>query len=61
MDIFGLGGEYDSDRKMDDLRLLYRAYVTSSLSGGRMAENKVNTCVYAPIQIAHGLSEENRN
>ncbi|XP_022729007.1 protein TIC110, chloroplastic isoform X2 [Durio zibethinus] len=30
-----VGGEYDSDRKMDDLKLLYRAYVTDSLSGGR--------------------------
>lgn len=27
---------------MDDLKLLYRAYVTDSLSGGRLEENKVN-------------------
>lgn len=39
--MLGLGGEYDSDRKMDDLKLLYRAYVTDSLSGGRMEKNKV--------------------
>lgn len=26
---------------MDDLKLLYRAYVTDSLSNGRMEENKV--------------------
>ncbi|KAK9127298.1 hypothetical protein Syun_016095 [Stephania yunnanensis] len=36
-----LGGEYDGDRKMDDLKLLYRAYVAESLSSGRMEENKV--------------------
>ncbi|KAK4407662.1 protein, chloroplastic [Sesamum angolense] len=31
-----IGGEYDGDRKMDDLKLLYRAYITDALSGGRM-------------------------
>ncbi|XVF05832.1 hypothetical protein REPUB_Repub05bG0207100 [Reevesia pubescens] len=36
-----VGGRYDSDRKMDDLKLLYRAYVTDSLSGGRMEKNKL--------------------
>ncbi|GAV58645.1 hypothetical protein CFOL_v3_02178 [Cephalotus follicularis] len=36
-----LGGEYDNDRKMEDLKLLYRAYVTDSLSRGRMEENKL--------------------
>ncbi|XP_059429529.1 protein TIC110, chloroplastic [Corylus avellana] len=36
-----LGGEYEGDRKMDDLNLLYRAYVTDSLSNGRMEENKL--------------------
>ncbi|KAK9271698.1 hypothetical protein L1049_002061 [Liquidambar formosana] len=36
-----LGGEYDNDRKMDDLKLLYRAYVTDSLSSGRMEETKL--------------------
>lgn len=36
-----LGGEYDSDRKMDDLKLLYRAYVWDSLSSGRMEEEKL--------------------
>ncbi|KAL0458855.1 UNVERIFIED_CONTAM: protein, chloroplastic [Sesamum latifolium] len=34
-------GEYDGDRKMDDLKLLYRAYITDALSGGRMEENKL--------------------
>ncbi|PSR86217.1 hypothetical protein CEY00_Acc31855 [Actinidia chinensis var. chinensis] len=36
-----LGGEYDGDRKMDDLKLLFRAYVTDALSSGRMEEHKV--------------------
>lgn len=36
-----LGGDYDGDRSMDDLKLLYRAYLTDSLSDGRMEENKL--------------------
>lgn len=36
-----LGGEYDGDRKMDDLKLLYRAYVTESFSSGRIEETKL--------------------
>ncbi|XP_061354304.1 protein TIC110, chloroplastic-like [Gastrolobium bilobum] len=36
-----VGGEYDGDRKMEDLKLLYRAYVTDALSGGRMEDNKL--------------------
>lgn len=31
---------------MDDLKLLYRAYVTDSLSGGRMEESKVNINIF---------------
>lgn len=37
-----LGGDYDGDRSMDELKLLYRAYVTDSLSMGILEENKVN-------------------
>ncbi|KAL6967787.1 hypothetical protein U1Q18_033596 [Sarracenia purpurea var. burkii] len=37
-----LGGEYDGDRKMDDLKLLFRAYLTDALSNGRMEENKLS-------------------
>ncbi|KAJ0547432.1 hypothetical protein HanOQP8_Chr08g0291311 [Helianthus annuus] len=37
-----IGGEYDGDRKMDDLKLLYRAYVADSLSGGRMEKEKLS-------------------
>lgn len=36
-----MGGDYDGDRKMDDLKLLYRTYVTDSLSIGRMEEDKL--------------------
>ncbi|KAH9605717.1 hypothetical protein KSS87_007724 [Heliosperma pusillum] len=36
-----VGGEYDSDRKIDDLKLLYRAYVVDSLSSGRIEEDKM--------------------
>ncbi|KAF3454828.1 hypothetical protein FNV43_RR05276 [Rhamnella rubrinervis] len=37
-----IGGEYDDDKKMDDLKLLFRAYVIDSLSNGRMEENKLS-------------------
>ncbi|XP_010256257.1 PREDICTED: protein TIC110, chloroplastic-like [Nelumbo nucifera] len=36
-----LGGAYDGDRKMNDLKLLYRAYTAESLSSGRMEEKKL--------------------
>ncbi|KAL8531252.1 hypothetical protein ACS0TY_008035 [Phlomoides rotata] len=36
-----IDGEYDGDRKMDDLKLLYRSYLTDALSGGRMEEDKL--------------------
>ncbi|TKY47229.1 TIC110 protein [Spatholobus suberectus] len=36
-----LGGEYDGDRRIQDLKLLYRAYVANALSGGRMEDNKL--------------------
>ncbi|KAK1320600.1 hypothetical protein QJS10_CPA03g00992 [Acorus calamus] len=35
-----IGGEYDGDRKMDDLKILYRAYCVDALSGKRLEENK---------------------
>ncbi|KAB1225703.1 hypothetical protein CJ030_MR1G008908 [Morella rubra] len=37
-----LGGDYDGDGKMDDLKLLYRAYITDALSKGCMEENKLD-------------------
>lgn len=36
-----IDGEYDSDRKMDDLKLLYRAYVTECFPNGRLEETKL--------------------
>lgn len=36
-----LGGIFDGDRKIDDLKLLYRAYVWDALSSGRMEEIKI--------------------
>ncbi|CAL0317757.1 unnamed protein product [Lupinus luteus] len=35
------GGVYDGDRNIEDLKLLYRAYVSDALSGGRMEDNKL--------------------
>ncbi|KAJ7959915.1 TIC110 protein, chloroplastic [Quillaja saponaria] len=36
-----LGGNYDTDRKVEDLKLLYRAYVTDSLPDGLMEDDKL--------------------
>ncbi|KAF2617850.1 hypothetical protein F2Q68_00038418 [Brassica cretica] len=36
-----IGGDSDFERRMDDLKLLYRAYVTDALSTGRIEENKL--------------------
>ncbi|KAJ0244893.1 Protein TIC110 [Hirschfeldia incana] len=36
-----IGGESDFERRMDDLKLLYRAYVTDALSSGRIEDNKL--------------------
>lgn len=46
LDLCGLGDESDFERRMDDLKLLYRAYVTDALAGGRLEENKVNSVLY---------------
>lgn len=43
MGVLKLGGEYDSDRKMNDLKLLYRAYATECFANGRLEETKVST------------------
>jgi hypothetical protein len=40
--LIDIGGKYDVNRKIEDLKLLYRAYVTNALAGGRMEDNKVN-------------------
>jgi hypothetical protein len=36
-----IGGEYDADKNINELKLLYRAYVTDALSTGRLEENKI--------------------
>ncbi|KAH0916744.1 hypothetical protein HID58_031190 [Brassica napus] len=36
-----IGGDSDFERRMDDLKLLYRAYVADALSTGRIEENKL--------------------
>ncbi|XP_078435270.1 translocon at the inner envelope membrane of chloroplasts 110 [Wolffia australiana] len=37
-----LGGEYDGDRKMDDLKLLYKAYATEAVSDGRLQDSAIS-------------------
>ncbi|XP_042373930.1 protein TIC110, chloroplastic-like [Zingiber officinale] len=36
-----LGGEYDGDRKFDDLKILYRSYAEESFPDGRLQEEKL--------------------
>ncbi|GER35479.1 chloroplast inner envelope family protein [Striga asiatica] len=36
-----IGGEYDGDKMIHDLKFLYRTYLTDALSGGRLEENKL--------------------
>ncbi|BBN00217.1 hypothetical protein MPTK1_1g27360 [Marchantia polymorpha subsp. ruderalis] len=36
-----LGGQFETDRLMDDLKQLYRTYLTESFSGGSLAPEKV--------------------
>ncbi|XP_072984066.1 protein TIC110, chloroplastic isoform X1 [Typha latifolia] len=38
-----LGGEYDGDRKMDDLKLLYRAYATEAFPNGHLDVKKLDS------------------
>lgn len=38
-----LGGEYDNDRKIDDLKLLFRAYAAECFPNGRLEEQKLVT------------------
>ncbi|KAM6578407.1 hypothetical protein CsatB_030244 [Cannabis sativa] len=40
--VFLLDGEY-GDKKMDELKLLFRAYATDALSGGRLEEHKLSS------------------
>ncbi|GJT53448.1 protein TIC110, chloroplastic [Tanacetum coccineum] len=36
-------GDYNGDRKMDDLKLLYIAYIADVLLGGHMEKDKLTT------------------
>ncbi|CAI8596921.1 unnamed protein product [Vicia faba] len=36
------GGQYEGDRRIGDLKLLYRAYVTDALASGRIEDNKLS-------------------
>lgn len=36
-----LGGQFDNERKMDDLKQLYRAYLSEAFGGGQLEEDKV--------------------
>ncbi|KAF4387446.1 hypothetical protein F8388_011594 [Cannabis sativa] len=40
--VFLLDGDY-GDKKMDELKLLFRAYATDALSGGRLEEHKLSS------------------
>jgi hypothetical protein len=38
---FILGGQFETDRQLDDLKQLYRVYLTEAFAGGRLEDNKV--------------------
>ena len=38
---FILGGQFESERQLDDLKQLYRVYLTEAFAGGRLEDNKV--------------------
>jgi hypothetical protein len=38
-----LGGQFESDRQMDDLKQLYRIYLSEAFAGGRLKDDKVCT------------------
>lgn len=35
------GGDFDSERQMDDLKLLYKAYLAEALESGSLSDDKV--------------------
>jgi hypothetical protein len=37
------GGQFESDRQMDDLKQLYRIYLSEAFAGGRLEDDKVRT------------------
>ncbi|GJQ90190.1 reverse transcriptase domain-containing protein [Tanacetum coccineum] len=53
--IYFVGGDYDGDRKMDDLKFFYRAYIADALSGGRMEKDK-DLCAKVQIFLENSSS-----
>lgn len=41
-----IGGEYDHDRRADDLKILYKAYATEVLSDGIVDDQKVISDIF---------------
>lgn len=37
------GGQFESDRQMDDLKQLYRVFLTEAFAGGKLEDTKVYT------------------
>jgi len=37
------GGQFESDRQMDDLKQLYRIYLTEAFAGGKLEADKVQS------------------
>ncbi|GJR33963.1 protein TIC110, chloroplastic [Tanacetum coccineum] len=53
--IYFVGGDYDGDRKMDDLKFFYRAYIADALSGGRIEKDK-DLCAKVQIFLENSSS-----
>ncbi|GJV91050.1 protein TIC110, chloroplastic [Tanacetum coccineum] len=52
---FNFSGDYDGDRKMDDLKFFYRAYIADALSGGCMEKDK-DLCAKVQIFLENSSS-----
>ncbi|KAK2386625.1 protein TIC110, chloroplastic [Trifolium repens] len=52
-----LGGKYAGDRKIEDLKLLYRAYVTNALAGGHMEDTKLAALIQLRNIFGLGIRE----
>ncbi|WJX73570.1 hypothetical protein P8452_57334 [Trifolium repens] len=51
-----LGGKSDGDRKIEDLKLLYRAYITNALANGHMEDNKLRNIFGLGIREAEDIT-----
>lgn len=45
------GGQLESDRQMDDLKQLYRIYLTEAFAGGRLEADKVQASILQLIVV----------